>query len=295
MDYRNRVSTLKKFHYCFNCLNIRHIYGDCSSPNGCSKCKKKHHTLMHREFPTNTNQLQSTNIAGPSGVVQSHHTSVAKKVMLATAWVHIISCGFYYKVRALTDPCSDESFVSQRIQTVLKLPTKPVSAEITGLGGELVSKSSKIANFIIVSLFDHNVSLNIQALVVLRVTGNVPTHSFKPQKNTDLPNLNYADPKFYESSEIDLLLGGDLYPLILRDGVQHGIFESLVAQETIFDWIITGPTPSNDSPRYSITNYMKKVSIDDQLTKFWELEEVSRRKILSEEDKKCEEIHHKKF
>ncbi|XP_037816477.1 uncharacterized protein LOC119606893 [Lucilia sericata] len=319
MDYRNRVSTLKKFRYCFNCLNIGHMYGDCSSTNGCSKCKRKHHTLMHRDFvnknnnsqnqgntrfqgesqnssvqqiqSTNTNQLQSTNIAGPSGVVQSHHTSVAKKVMLATAWVNIISCGSYYKVRALIDPCSDESFVSQRIQTVLKLPNKPVSAEITGLGGELVSKSSKIANFIIVSLFDQNVSLNIQALVVTRVTGNVPTHTFKPPKNIDLPNLNYADPKFYESSEIDLLLGGDLYPLILRDGVQYGIFESLVAQETIFGWIVTGPTPSNDSSRFSITNYMTKVSIDDQLKKFWELEEVSRRKILSEEDKKCEEIY----
>ncbi|XP_046811848.1 uncharacterized protein LOC124421087, partial [Lucilia cuprina] len=107
MDYKNRVSTLKRFRYCFNCLNMGHMYGDCSSPNGCSKCKRKHHTLMHRDFvkknnniqnqsnsrnqgesqnnsvqqiqSTNTNQLQSTNAAGPSGVVQSHHTSVAKK------------------------------------------------------------------------------------------------------------------------------------------------------------------------------------------------------------------------
>ncbi|XP_037813340.1 uncharacterized protein LOC119604652 [Lucilia sericata] len=204
--------------------------------------------------------------------------------MLATAWVNILSCGSYYKVRALIDLCSDETFVSQRIQKVLKLPTKPVSAEITGLGGEVVSKSSKMANFVIVSLFDLNASLNIQALVVPRVTINVPSHSFKP-------NLNYADPKFYESSEIDLLLVGDLYPLILRDGVQHGIFGSLVTQETIFGWIVTGPTPSTDISRCARTNYMTKVSIDDQLAKFWELEEVPRRKILSEEDKKCEEIY----
>ncbi|XP_065368859.1 uncharacterized protein LOC135961295 [Calliphora vicina] len=322
MDYKNRVSTLKKFRFCFNCLSIGHMYGDCNSPNGCSKCKRKHHTLMHREFLKNNNNqrqingnsqsenqvsvvqqiqstntpgpsgmVQSTNTPGPSGIVQSHHTSVAKKVMLATAWVNIINFGSYYKVRALIDPCSDESFISEKIQHLLKLPTSPVSAEVTGLGGDVISRSCKMATFVIVSLFDQNVSLNVQALVVSRVTGNVPTHSFRPSSNVELPNLSYADPKFYESGEIDLLLGGDLYPLILRGGVQHGIFESLVAQETIFGWIVTGPTPSNVSPRSVRMSYMTKVSIDDQLTKFWELEEVSRRIVLSEEDKKCEEIY----
>ncbi|XP_037821167.1 uncharacterized protein LOC119610134 [Lucilia sericata] len=278
MDYKNRVSTLKKFRFCFNYLTIGHMYGDCKSPNGCSKCKRKHHTLMHKDFikkstqnqvndgsqidnQSNNNQVQSSNIAGPSGV------------------------------RALIDPCSDESFISEKIQKLLNLPTSPVTAEITGLGGGVISKSSKMAFLEIGSLFEQNLSLNIKALVVPQVTSNVPTHSFVPLTENDLPNLTFADPKFYESGKIDLLLGGDLYPLILREGVQHGIFNSLVAQETIFGWIVTGPTPNNVSPQFIKMSYMTKVSINDQLTKFWELEEVSRRKILSEEDKKCEEIY----
>ncbi|XP_037811337.1 uncharacterized protein LOC119603392 [Lucilia sericata] len=284
MNYKARVSTLKKFRFCFNCLTIGHMYGDCNTPNNCSKCTRKHHTLMHREFvrkniqsQTNTSQndnqnsqnnaskVQSTNVAGPSGVVQSHHTLVSKKVMLATAWVNIISHGSYYKARALIDPCSAESFISEKIQ---KLLNSPVSAEITGLGGDV-----------------------IKALVVSRVTGNVPTQSFNHIKKNELPNLNYADPKFFESDQIDLLLEGDLYPLIIRGGVKHGIFDSLVAQETIFGWIVTGPTPNNVSPRIMQMSFMTKVCISNQLAKFWELEEVSHRKILSEEDKKCEEIY----
>ncbi|XP_037823625.1 uncharacterized protein LOC119611991 [Lucilia sericata] len=286
------------------------MYGDCSSPNGCSKCKRKHHTLMHREFikkpiqnQTNSSQSevqnsqnivpqpQSSNIAGPSGIVQSHHTSVSKKVMLATAWVNIINGGIFYKARALIDPCSDESFISEKLQKLLKLPTNPVSAEITGLGGDIISRSSKIASFVITSVYDPQLSVNVQALVVSRVTGNVPTHSFNPVDYENLPKLNYADPKFFKCDQIDLLLGGDLYPLILRGGVKHGIFESLVAQETIFGWIITGPTPNNVSPRILRVSHMIKVTINDHLTKFWELEEVSHKKILSEEDKKCEEIY----
>lgn len=317
MDYKNRVSTLKKFRFCFNCLNVGHMYGDCKIPNSCSKCKKKHHTLMHRDFITkiqtdqnistqsDNNASSSQNIHAislPSSSqslpnnttspynIQSHHTTVEKKVLLATAWVNIISFGSYYKVRALIDPCSDESFISNKVQKLLKLHTSPISAEISGLGGETLSRSYKMASFVIVPLNNRDISLNVQALVVPRVTGKIPTHTFSPLNIDKIPSLNYADPHFYESGEIDLLLGGDLYPLILRNGVKHGIFETLVAQETIFGWIITGPTPSSSTQIVSMA-HMTKVSIDDQLTKFWELEEISQKKFLSEEDKKCEEIY----
>lgn len=306
MDYFSRVSTLKKFRYCFNCLKIGHMYGDCNSPNNCSKCKKKHHTLMHRDFTKKEIQIQTNNapqienkdrtiqtntdeLPGPSGIVQAHHTSASKKVMLATAWMNIISFGSTYKVRALIDPCSDESFVSEKIQKLLKLPISPISAEITGLGGRVISKCGKMANFKVVSLFDQNMTLNIQALVVSHVTGNIPTHTFRPLSKFNLPKLNYADPEFYKSSEIDLLLGGDLYPLILRGCVKHNIYETLVAQETIFGWIVTCPT-SNINLCQSVS-YVTNVSINEQLAKFWELEVVSKKQYFSENDKKCEEIY----
>ncbi|XP_037827511.1 uncharacterized protein LOC119615570 [Lucilia sericata] len=286
------------------------MYVDCSHANNCSKCKKKHHTLMHREFVTqnkqnvqpstaiNTNnqenisrQVQSTETAGPSGVVQTHHTSACKKVMLATAWLNITNLGSTYKVRALIDPCSDESFVSEKIQKLLRLPTVPTFAEVTGLGGEIISKSNKTATFIISSLINKNASLHVQALVVHRVTGNVPTHSVTHIENIKLPKLNYADPDFFKSSEVDILLGGDLYPSIICNGVKHGIFGSLVAQETIFGWVVTGPTTSSQNQKKITLSHLTKVSIDEQLSKFWELEEVSTKKILSEEDKICEDIY----
>ncbi|XP_075157757.1 uncharacterized protein LOC142231024 [Haematobia irritans] len=311
MDRKNRASILRKFKYCFNCLKIGHMYANCPGPNGCSKCNGKHHTLLHREdvckgqgqegsagrtnpglgTSTRNDNIQSTSMASDLGSVQVHHIQGSRNVMLATAWVNIVHLGSMYAVRALIDPCSDESFVSEKIQTLLKLPTVPISAEVSGLGGGLVSRSNKMARFQISPRAGRGSSLPVEALVVKAVTGSIPTHSVCLPKGMVLPELEYADPSFYQSGKVDLLLGGDLYPMILMSGVKHGIFESLVAQQTIFGWIVTGPTNGHERSRISVNTYFTKVSLDEQLSRFWEIEEVSRKRFLSEDDKKCEEIY----
>ncbi|XP_073841332.1 uncharacterized protein [Musca autumnalis] len=280
-----------------------HMYNDCSRPNACPKCNKKHHSLLHRDFTRkpeqnkktdvsqNANsalctQIQSIEVSNPSNVAQVHHTVVARNVMLATAWINIISYGVAHRVRALIDPCSDENFVSKKVSKLLKLPTMPVSAEVTGLGGELVSRSEKLASFTIKPIKNEMLSLKVDALVVPEVTGKVPTHSINATDSFSLPKIDLADPEFYKSGPVDILLGGNLYPEILRSGVQHGVFESLVAQETIFGWIVTGPSVSRTQTCYTRVCHVTSVSLDEQLSKFWELEEIYRTPIGSEEDRR---------
>ena len=50
-----------------------------------------------------------------------------------------------------------------------------------------------------------------------------------------------ADSDFYTRSEIHLLIGSDVVPAIMLSGVQHNICGSLLGQETIFGWILSGP------------------------------------------------------
>ncbi|XP_075157958.1 uncharacterized protein LOC142231226 [Haematobia irritans] len=310
LGQKDRAAVLKKFKYCFNCLKTGHIFHSCPSTVRCAKCQKKHNTLLHRDVKDNSEQQDNVTSLAVDAVsqkpsvsnstqsttnqiftVQAHHTSVAKEVMLATAWVNIMTDYSTFKVRALIDPCSDESFISERIQKLLKLPTIPVTAEIAGLGGSVVSKSRKMANFNVSSGFDDKVVLRVEALVVPQITGNVPTHQMHVNVPLDLPQLPFADPEFYRSKQVDILLGGDLYPSILRSGVRHGIFDTLVAQETIFGWIVTGPTAKRESRVDVRVSHFTKVTLDEQLTRFWELEEVPKRAVLSEDDIKCEEIY----
>ncbi|XP_073819973.1 uncharacterized protein [Musca autumnalis] len=308
MDFKNRLSIVKRDKHCLNCLTQGHMVANCTSQKTCSECNSKHHSLLHRaklsqqgdnraKAPRNvpqssqTSSLQSTELPSTSDNVRNFHTSVASKTMLATAWVTIVKDGISHKVGALIDPCSDDSFVSRRVQKLLKLPTMPIAAEISGLGGECLARCSKVTIFTISSLVNPNFSVEIDALVVPDVTGNVPTHSFNYVERNKLPNLKFADPEFYRSSPIDVLIGGNLYPIILLGGVEHGILGSLVAQETVFGWIVTGPT-TNSTARHTIrASHCTRVSIDKQLARFWEIEEIQTKQPVSEEDIICENIY----
>ncbi|XP_075163105.1 uncharacterized protein LOC142235730 [Haematobia irritans] len=305
MDPKARLAVAKKNGLCLNCLTFGHKMAKCSNRDSCSKCNFSHHTLLHIPKATQQNEasnidmaqssqnqnIQSTEAPSTSENVRAYHTSVSNKTMLATAWVNILKDGASYKARALIDPCSDETFVSRKIQKLLKLPTKSVSADIMGLGGEFLTKCSEIAFFRIGSITQPKFSFEIDALVVRDVTGNVPTHSFGNVVCDQLPELEFADPHFYRTGPVDILLGGNLYPLILLKGVEHGILGSLVAQETVFGWVITGPTNVSGSRRKVNVSLCTRVSIDDQLKTFWEVEEVPKKSIVSDEDKICEHIY----
>ncbi|XP_073835841.1 uncharacterized protein [Musca autumnalis] len=308
MDFTNRMSIVKRDNHCLNCLAQGHMVANCSSKNRCSKCNSNHHTLLHKpnmsqqgnnkskesrqvSQSSQTTSLQSTDMPSTSENIRTYHTSVASKTMLATAWVTIVKNGMSHRVRALIDPCSDDSFVSERIQKLLKLPTMPIAANISGLGGECLARCNKVAVFTISSLIDPTFSIDIDALVVPDVTGNVPTHSFDQFNRKRLPKLKFADPDFYKSAPVDILIGGNLYPVILLGGVEHGILGSLVAQETVFGWIVTGPTNSRVPRTTTSVSHCTRVSIDKQLARFWEIEEIPTKPKVSEDDKICEQIY----
>ncbi|XP_073841572.1 uncharacterized protein [Musca autumnalis] len=308
MDFKNRLSIVKRDKHCLNCLAQGHIVVNCTSQKTCSECNSKHHSLLHRakisqqgdnrakelrkvSQSSQTSTLQSIELPSTSENVRNFHTSVSSKTMLATAWITIVKDGMSHKVRALIDPCSDDSFVSSRVQKLLKLPTMPIAAEISGLGGERLARCSRIAIFTISSIVNPSFTLEIDALVVPDVTGNVPTHSFNYVERNKLPNLKFADAEFYKSAPIDILIGGNLYPLILLGGVEHGILGSLVAQETVFGWIVTGPTNKRVARHTIRASHCTRVSIDKQLARFWEIEEVPTISEVSEEDRICEDIY----
>ncbi|XP_073821454.1 uncharacterized protein [Musca autumnalis] len=237
--------------------------------------------------------ISSQNVA--SGTTNSasgrnFHTSVSKKTMLATAWIEILKDGASYRFRALVDPCSDDTFVSSRVQRRLKLPTASVSADISGLGGEHLTKCSKVVSMTIGSCKNSSFALDLEAYVVPDITGNIPTQPLDEISLTRLPELDLADPNFYESGPVDVLLGGNVYPIILLNGVKKDILGSLLAQETVFGWILTGPaTNLADRKRVSVS-YCTRVEVKDELTKFWEIEEVPRVPVVSVDDRRCEEM-----
>ncbi|XP_075157592.1 uncharacterized protein LOC142230854 [Haematobia irritans] len=134
-----------------------------------------------------------------------------------------------------------------------------------------------------------NFKIQTSALVVSSLKHLMPSAPTKISDWTELDQIDLADPDFFRPGPIDMLLGSDVLPSIIKPGILRNVFGNLLAQETEFGWLISGP-PKSRTVTTCATFVTSHDSINDDIRKFWELEEVLTRKHQSENDAWCEEF-----
>jgi len=116
----------------------------------------------------------------------------------------------------------------------------------------------------------------IDCVVADKVTDRIPAFTMK-RTSFDIPrNIRLADPQFHVSSDIDLLIGAELFWDIFSVGQIKLSSGQPILQKTRLGWILAGrlgiparPISRMQSYHASITNSQ----LHDQLTRFWELED----------------------
>ncbi|XP_065370843.1 uncharacterized protein LOC135962859 [Calliphora vicina] len=323
LSVMDRFSTVKKNNWCINCLSRTHQVKECKSIHSCSICKKRHHTLLHRNEPskdssgssrpssssvgtsaisqpTHSRPIESSQTASTSGFSssaplnrQAFHISRNQTVLLGTAMVNIHHQGMTYPARALIDPASETSFISERVQNRLKISAHSTNAKISGINQAISVTARKSCSIYIGTPLDSSIILNTIALVLPTISGNLPSFIISNDLRKDLPNIRLADSQFFDCRPVDLLLGADLFPQIIMGSVRN-VLGTLLAQETIFGWIITGPVPQSSVQVYNTrVDFSEEDNLNRILLRFWELEEPPKRKIMSAHDLMCEENYRK--
>ncbi|XP_037820796.1 uncharacterized protein LOC119609875 [Lucilia sericata] len=322
MSIEDRYSVAKKQKRCTNCLGTSHDYKACKSEYTCSLCKRKHHSLLHRsQNPTVSNQTstrQPTNSsintihesAQPQPVnnldeyattsaatrsQQSYSTQLQStthnSIVLGTALVDICVGNVRRTVRALIDSASEATFISKKLQSTLLLPTKSSHTNITGLSGSLTATATQICPIRISSPVEKLFETTADAYVINKLTGDLPYYEMSSLMSLKFSDLPLADNYSSKTSKVELLLGCDIYPKIIRDGVRWDHQRSLVAQRTIFGWIITGRLQSPNSTLNSVSSFINTLDLNKEITKFWELEEVPQVRTMSNDDLFCENLY----
>ncbi|XP_036329728.1 uncharacterized protein LOC118741861 [Rhagoletis pomonella] len=307
LSVSDRFALIKKHNCCLNCLSKGHSVKECKSKFSCTTCKSRHHSLLHRVAPNTQHKdasnhgtasqafhvnIQSTSRGRSSSPnPENSASSSLSSALLGTAMVHICHLGSTYFARALIDSASEASFISERLRKLLKLPCSKANAVISGLNQTVCNSSLKICSFILGSPRDPNLFIEANAFVLPHITGNLPSTSIDSSILDELPKVPFADSKFLQSGPIDVLIGGDLYPKVMLEGVKRSVCNNFLSQETVFGWIVTGA-----SSTAHVSCFATKISLgednplDCQLRKFWELEEIPKRNIPSAEDSFCEEL-----
>ena len=286
----SKMSILKSNDLCMNCLKPGHFVKQCKSVYRCKVCQRPHHSLLHVESRSENSRVndhsnESQPIVNP---VMSHAVTALKTNALLMTCKLLIEApnGSLVEARGILDSASSASFVSERIVQSLGINQSSCNATISGIAG-LTHKSSTqfVATFNISPIHSPNQRINVSAIVVPRVTRDLPVSpiSFN-SKWSHLSDIQ-ADPTFGLPGRVDILLGVDVFSNVLLQGRRFGPSDSPVAFETLFGWVLAGRTGPQEISHDVVSHHIAVVTGDDLLRKFWEIEksEISNTVLSSEE------------
>lgn len=200
--------------------------------------------------------------------------------------------GQTFMARAFFDNGSEINIISERLTNKANLLRQKYSIELEGVTGSQWLDCS-IVNAEISPWFDEQNKIRLyKAFITMKNLPNVQRLDFSG-KIIEFQHLTKADPQFYESSAVDLLLGIDTWSEIILDQVIRSRV-GLVAQATYFGYAISG-TISNESIQKFTAAYCRGCirhsssnCLNDLLSKFWDIEELSEDTVLSEADIRAE-------
>lgn len=313
-EVQARREFVEKNNICYNCLGDNHRAQQCLSLMSCRKCRRRHHTHLHLtnmssgDFWTGNKVSHTGNASeeatapvvcnaseetdSPVVCFASGRMTSSSEVLLATALVRAQSCnGDTRIIRALLDQGSQASFVTEATAQYLGLKRIPIRGVISGLRGSKNASSNSMANITITSIYDQNVSINLNVYVLKSITTLLPSRAVA---TTDwvLDDISLAYPKYDVPNKIDMLLGAAIYGQVVQEGVRKNPEGTLLAQNTTLGWILSGNVSNQDHKEVHVVSM--HIGVEDlQLKKFWELKADPKAKnnvILTDEEKHCEKL-----
>lgn len=118
---------------------------------------------------------------------------------------------------------------------------------LTGINNVQAGCSHGIAPVTICSSKNKNFLVESNALILKQITSYVPSADIEILQQPHLQGLDFADDDLLNAQPIKILIGADLYGMIMRNGLKKGENNQPVAQNTIFGWILSGNIGSNDN------------------------------------------------
>ncbi|GFY08355.1 integrase catalytic domain-containing protein [Trichonephila clavipes] len=315
LSVQGRSDFVKKNNVCFNCLTQFHSVKTCKSKFRCKRCEKPHHSLLHienvsangrqgavnvlnsRELSSNAPVFSPVPISGFSEPSENSRvldvTSCISdvnsdvQILLCTALIQVIDIwGNYQTCRCLLDSGSQALLITNECIERLGLRKEKANVRISCLGAS-DTRLNGLAEIQFTSQFSSQNSFHASVYVINKILGMIPHHDLDSSMRELFGDISLADPAFYKSGPIDVLLGVDLTLPLLKGQTLSLDKDKPFAIRSELGWIIGGKANSSGQNSFHV-NHIQLVS-DHLINKFWELDSVPRAKPLTSLEEACED------
>ncbi|XP_076382083.1 uncharacterized protein LOC143260481 [Megalopta genalis] len=280
LSQRARNDKVKQLNLCFNCLRSGHSIKECSSGQ-CKKCFKRHHTTLHIEadasaLGSQVNKAMAPEPASSVSLTSTHFHSDGVHVLLPTAIVYVEDRqGRKHRCRALLDPGSQSNFMTEELSAELRLQRESFSGTFSGLARKL----SVVNSWTQTNLHSCVTSFKtpLRCLIIPQITENLPNVSMESNAIPVPKNVKLADPQFYKTRKIDILIGGGLFWKLMCVGQVNVGSNYPIMQKTQLGWVVAGGMcsfPYNKQQKLAC-HLVTNEDLQNQLQRFWAIEETN--------------------
>lgn len=215
-----------------------------------------------------------------------------EKISLATAEITVFANNNQeIKLRALCDNGSQVNLISQKTLNSNHLfPTKQKTS-FFGIEGTKIGTSSGEIELEIKSP-NSTETIKTRFFVIKTITNY---SSINQRNDWKMIENNLADPNFYKAGRITALLGVEVWSKIIQPNIiktKNGI-----AQLTRLGYVIYQNENKEQNQNHlqlgALLKHEPIEELNNQLRKFWEIENVNSSQLLTQEEEQCEEIFSK--
>ncbi|UYV80224.1 hypothetical protein LAZ67_18002082 [Cordylochernes scorpioides] len=190
--------------------------------------------------------------------------------------------------RALLDNGSQRSLITEKCAAKLGIPIRRKRIAVGGLGDQLVESSLGEVLIRFSFHFDHQ-SFETTALVLTKLTNNIPSFTVKKINYSHMKGLILADPSYFKSREIDVILGSDIVFNLIQEGRRNGNENEPSAIHSKLGWLVYGPTSVSERQSFrNMAHFSSELESEDLIKRFWELKSIPLEEIPTKEEKDCE-------
>ena len=272
--FKNLTMTQKKEHaathsLCTNCLKPGHAVEACHSTYRCNSCREKHSSMLHEESTPTT-----------SAPLVAASTSETERLLMTANVIVTGSNNRNRTVRAFIDPGSSVSLISSKLKNELALKATGCSMSIDGVGDFRGETPYPVVSLSLSSPQDRSWDRNITAVALPNIVRELPLKDATRIKTLPhLQGLVLADPSYYKTGPIDILLGMDVFDHIFLTDKRVGPPNTPSAWNSVFGWVVLGTFDLADCKRAISAVTLVTEAVDSQvpsdklLVRFWKSEE----------------------